>query len=77
MGKKISTILRSKILLNMIYVFVLSVVAVYDYEANEEDELTFYENSIIYVINKRGSGWWEGVLNGQTGLFPPSYTDPC
>ena len=60
----------------MTYVFVISVVAVYDYEANEEDELTFFENSIIYVINKSCSGWWEGVLNGQTGLFPQSYTDP-
>ena len=55
---------------------IFSVVAVYDYQAQEDDELTFFENSVIYVTKKRGSGWWEGMLNGQTGLFPQSYTDP-
>ena len=54
-----------------------SVVAIYDYQADKEDELSFSENSVIYVIKKNDDGWWEGVLNGQTGLFPGNYMEPC
>ena len=52
-------------------------VAIYDYSADKEDELTFSENSVIYVIKKNDDGWWEGVLGGQTGLFPGNYVEPC
>ena len=55
----------------------LAVVAIYDYSADKEDELTFSENSVIYVIKKNDDGWWEGVLGGQTGLFPGNYVEPC
>lgn len=51
--------------------------AVYDYTANRYDELSFQENSIIYVIKKNDDGWYEGVLNGITGLFPGNYVESC
>merc|ERR1719462_707121 len=45
------------------------VVAIYDYNADKEDELTFQEGQIIYVLKKNDDGWWEGVMEGITGLF--------
>ena len=52
-------------------------VAIYDYHANKTDELSFAENAVIYVIHKNDDGWWEGVMDGQTGLFPFNYVEPC
>ncbi|MCJ8732704.1 hypothetical protein PDJAM_G00214400 [Pangasius djambal] len=46
------------------------VVAIYDYAQDKEDELSFQEGAIIYVIKKNDDGWYEGVMNGTTGLFP-------
>lgn len=51
-------------------------IAVYDYTADKEDELTFQENAVIYVLKKNDDGWWEGVMNGVTGLFPGNYVEP-
>ncbi|KAK3106444.1 hypothetical protein FSP39_020212 [Pinctada imbricata] len=53
------------------------VVAIYDYAAVKDDELTFSENALIYVTNKNDDGWWEGIMNGVTGLFPSNYVEPC
>ncbi|RWS29386.1 Abl interactor 1-like protein [Leptotrombidium deliense] len=53
------------------------VVAIYDYTASRDDELSFSENSVIYVIKKNDDGWYEGVLDGITGLFPGNYVEPC
>ncbi|XP_034741072.1 abl interactor 2-like isoform X3 [Etheostoma cragini] len=51
------------------------VVAIYDYAADKEDELSFQEGSIIYVIKKNEDGWYEGVMNTTTGLFPGNYVE--
>ncbi|CAH1775445.1 unnamed protein product [Owenia fusiformis] len=53
------------------------VVAIYDYEQDKDDELSFSENTVIYVIKKNDDGWWEGVIDGQTGLFPGNYVEGC
>ncbi|XP_056282316.1 abl interactor 2-like isoform X1 [Pseudoliparis swirei] len=51
------------------------VVAIYDYAADKEDELSFQEGAIIYVIKKNEDGWYEGVMNTTTGLFPGNYVE--
>ncbi|XP_075464683.1 abl interactor 2 isoform X6 [Ascaphus truei] len=51
------------------------VVAIYDYMKDKEDELSFQEGAIIYVIKKNDDGWYEGVMNGVTGLFPGNYVE--
>ncbi|KAM9830966.1 abl interactor 2b isoform 1-T1 [Syngnathus typhle] len=51
------------------------VVAIYDYSRDKEDELSFQEGAIIYVIKKNDDGWYEGVMNGTTGLFPGNYVE--
>ncbi|XP_047195068.1 abl interactor 2b isoform X6 [Hippoglossus stenolepis] len=51
------------------------VVAIYDYSRDKEDELSFMEGAIIYVIKKNDDGWYEGVMNSTTGLFPGNYVE--
>ncbi|XP_013860866.1 abl interactor 1a isoform X9 [Austrofundulus limnaeus] len=55
--------------------YVEKVVAIYDYIKDKEDELTFMEGAIIYVVKKNDDGWFEGVCNGVTGLFPGNYVE--
>ncbi|XP_071826384.1 abl interactor 2-like isoform X3 [Apostichopus japonicus] len=57
--------------------FVEKVIAIFDYEATRDDELTFAEGSLIYVLQKNPDGWYEGVMNGYTGLFPGNYVELC
>lgn len=57
--------------------YLIIVIAIYDYSADKDDELSFQENSVIYVIRKNDDGWYEGVMDGITGLFPGNYVEPC
>ncbi|KHN86274.1 Abl interactor 2 [Toxocara canis] len=54
-------------------VYIEKAVALYDYDAEKPDELTLRENCVVYVLRKNDDGWFEGVLNGCTGLFPGNY----
>ncbi|XP_026800603.3 abl interactor 1a isoform X7 [Pangasianodon hypophthalmus] len=56
--------------------YIEKVVAIYDYTKDKDDELTFMEGAIIYIIKKNDDGWFEGVSNGVTGLFPGNYVEP-
>ena len=52
--------------------------ALYDCEADNEDELTFEEGQILVVINEEteDENWMEGMLEanpGKRGLFPVSF----
>ncbi|XP_028821022.1 abl interactor 1a isoform X7 [Denticeps clupeoides] len=55
--------------------YVEKVVAIYDYSKDKDDELSFMEGAIIYIIKKNDDGWFEGVCNGVTGLFPGNYVE--
>ncbi|KAG7526926.1 abl interactor 1 isoform X5 [Solea senegalensis] len=55
--------------------YIEKVVAIYDYCQDKDDELSFMEGAIIYVIKKNDDGWFEGVSNGVTGLFPGNYVE--
>ncbi|CAG6016408.1 unnamed protein product [Menidia menidia] len=54
----------------------------YDYVAQNDDELAFLKGQVITVLNKDDCDWWKGELNGREGLFPSNYvklttdTDP-
>ena len=52
-----------------------AVEALYDYTKDKDDELTFTTGAIIYVVKKNDDGWYEGVFNGVTGLFPGNYVE--
>ena len=47
--------------------------AVYDYSANQSDELSLQPGDVINLIDKQDQDWWHGELHGQIGMFPASY----
>jgi len=49
--------------------------AQFDYDATDDDELTFKENDMIHLLGKDDSGWWSGEFNGKIGLFPANYVE--
>uniref|UniRef100_A0A914RE96 SH3 domain-containing protein n=1 Tax=Parascaris equorum TaxID=6256 RepID=A0A914RE96_PAREQ len=55
------------------YLHTRRTIALYDYDAEKPDELTLRENCVVYVLRKNEDGWFEGVLDGCTGLFPGNY----
>ena len=48
--------------------------AMYDYEADDEDELSFAEGDVIRVTEIDGE-WTTGTLNGKSGMFPSNYVE--
>ena len=50
----------------------------FDYEPENPDELKLTEGDIVIVTNQNipdTEGWWEGELNGITGVFPSNFVD--
>ncbi|KAL4783865.1 hypothetical protein BJX76DRAFT_328727 [Aspergillus varians] len=47
--------------------------ALYDYEAAEDNELSFPEDAEITNIEFPDDDWWLGEYRGKTGLFPANY----
>uniref|UniRef100_A0A7N8YNM2 Osteoclast-stimulating factor 1 n=1 Tax=Mastacembelus armatus TaxID=205130 RepID=A0A7N8YNM2_9TELE len=47
--------------------------ALYAYDAQDTDELSFNADDIIDIIKEDASGWWTGRLRGKQGLFPNNY----
>ncbi|KAL1006533.1 hypothetical protein UPYG_G00073510 [Umbra pygmaea] len=45
----------------------------YNYEAQQEDELSLCLGDIITNVTKDDGGWWEGELHGRRGLFPDNF----
>ena len=45
----------------------------FDYDAQNEDELTLKCNEVVEVIQEVEEGWWEGTFNGKKGLFPSNF----
>jgi len=46
--------------------------ALYNYTAQENDELSLRKGDIITII-KEHPDWWEGEINGVVGVFPANY----
>ena len=45
----------------------------FDYEAQQDDELSLTVGDIIVNIRRDDGGWWEGELGGRRGLFPDNF----
>ncbi|KXJ28327.1 LIM and SH3 domain protein F42H10.3 [Exaiptasia diaphana] len=53
-------------------------VAIYDYTANDFDEVTILEGDTINNVHRIDDGWLEGRVQrtGKYGLFPANYVEP-
>ncbi|KAF9524065.1 hypothetical protein CPB83DRAFT_898211 [Crepidotus variabilis] len=56
------------------------VLALFDFEAHEDGDLSFKEGDIIEVTRKSDNtdDWWKGkTVSGHEGIFPANYVKPC
>lgn len=60
-------------LIHAVPLSVCEVIAMYDYTAANEDEMSFSKGQHINVLDKNNPDWWKGERNGVTGLFPTNY----
>jgi len=49
--------------------------AAFSYEAENDEELTLYEGALVEVVLRDETGWWEGRIGKQAGLFPVTYCE--
>lgn len=52
---------------------VMFVRALYDYDGQADEELSFSEGAVIRLLSRdtqTDDGFWEGELNGKVGVFP-------
>lgn len=52
--------------------------ALYDYDAQGEDELSLQRGRIVYVLSKDSNisgdeGWWTGKIGDKVGIFPSNF----
>ncbi|XP_049605606.1 SH3 domain-containing kinase-binding protein 1 isoform X4 [Syngnathus scovelli] len=48
--------------------------AAFSYVPQHEDELELKIGDVIEIVAEVEEGWWEGVLNGKSGMFPSNFT---
>eukprot|EP00054_Salpingoeca_dolichothecata_P010846 m.60267 g.60267 ORF g.60267 m.60267 type:complete len:530 (-) comp19176_c0_seq2:46-1635(-) len=51
--------------------------AIFAFEGDTSNgELVFQAGDMVEVLRQDiGEGWWEGIVNGETGLFPETYVE--
>ncbi|XP_047454296.1 myosin IEb [Mugil cephalus] len=49
--------------------------ALYAYDAQDTDELSFNADDVIEILTQDPSGWWFGRLRGREGMFPGNYVE--
>jgi len=47
----------------------------YDYQAQDAEELSFSAGDVLNLMKKEDSGWWLGEFHGRQGLFPNNYIE--
>ncbi|KAF9358709.1 cytoskeletal protein binding protein [Mortierella sp. NVP85] len=61
--------------------FLNVVLALYDYEANTEDELSIKKSHVLYILEDDDPGWWRAKLkianpnHSHVGLVPTNYVE--
>ncbi|XP_046879208.1 src substrate protein p85-like [Hypomesus transpacificus] len=51
----------------------LTAVAIYDYQGEADDEISFNPDDMITNIEMVDEGWWRGQCHGRFGLFPATF----
>lgn len=47
--------------------------ALFDYEGEEDDELTFSQGDVIALQELVGQEWGRGQIHGRVGIFPLNF----
>lgn len=55
------------------YYFLMKVKAAFDFEAKEDNELSFKSGDLIMVLASSRDDWWTGMCKGKVGMFPRTY----
>ena len=50
-------------------------VALYDYQGDTADDLSFVAGERIILTAHEGSDWLRGIANGKQGMFPASFVN--
>ncbi|MEQ2212017.1 hypothetical protein XENOCAPTIV_023167 [Xenoophorus captivus] len=50
-------------------------VALFDYEGEDDDELTFSQGDVIGLLELVDEEWGRGQIHGRTGIFPLNFTE--
>ncbi|XP_072317494.1 myosin IEb [Eucyclogobius newberryi] len=49
--------------------------ALWAYDAQDTDELSFNTDDVIEILSQDSSGWWFGRLRDKEGMFPGNYVE--
>lgn len=53
----------------------LSTVALYQFEAQSNDELSFHAGDTVHLLEMINDEWLKGQSNGKMGIFPSNFVD--
>lgn len=49
--------------------------AMFDFNSNNDDEISFKAGDLIRVISEIDKGWWVGEVHDERGIFPVNFTE--
>jgi hypothetical protein len=49
--------------------------AIYEYKAQNSEEIELREGDIVIILDKSDEGWWKGQLGHAIGFFPSNYIE--
>lgn len=47
----------------------------FDYEAQDQDELSLKVDDIVDIMGEEEQGWWKGQLGNKIGVFPSNFVE--
>lgn len=53
----------------------MSVKVLFDYDAEQDDELNLKVGDVVTNVSIQDGGWWEGELRGKRGMFPENFVE--